>query len=238
MNTPKILYHSELLKAHAKGNANSPFSITILEEAHKFGNHNVATVMYAGEKRDYVLDNAGVADFFSGQKGRTMSIIAEGGKGDEVLTYIGEAVPEDAPRGRMTRKPPVSMKARSKQSGTKPPPGDSKTDEPEAAASHEKKPAESRTVSAADPVEFYRHHIKETKAFLGRQRNLALLCASAADSAAEEYKATHGQAWSAERVHGVTMAMFIESNRNGFGKSLPTGEMSKYVPNAPKATPP
>lgn len=96
----KTLYHSQL-------KALGPTRVTVKSDVlkSKFSKPNAPKPDYVileinGEDFNYSSENEGCADFFNGSKGKTFTLIAEGGgKGNEAtaaITYVGEAADENA----------------------------------------------------------------------------------------------------------------------------------------------
>lgn len=98
MADKKGIYHSELRKA-------GPVRVTVEHEAQesskKKGSYYV-TLKIDGQTRYYTPENQACMDFFNGTKGKTFTIIADGGgKGQEdsaTIEYVGEQVSEAKPR--------------------------------------------------------------------------------------------------------------------------------------------
>lgn len=97
----KTLYHSVLKKQ-------SPCRVTVKSDVlqSKFSKPGAPKPDYVvleigGEDFNYSAENPACAAFFEGQKGRTFTIVADGGgKGQEdtaTITYVGEAADEDQP---------------------------------------------------------------------------------------------------------------------------------------------
>lgn len=94
----KGIYHSELRKA-------GPVRVTVEHEAQestkKKGSWYI-TLKINGRTRYYNPENQACLDFFNGTKGKTFTIIADGGgKGEEesaTIEYVGEGVSEAQPK--------------------------------------------------------------------------------------------------------------------------------------------
>lgn len=100
------LYHSALA-------AMGPVRVTVKAEQakSKYPNKpNYVTLTINGVDHYYSAENPGCADFFNGTKGRTFTIVAEGGgKGSPEtaqIVYVGEAAPSGPPQPQHAPPPP------------------------------------------------------------------------------------------------------------------------------------
>ena len=106
----KGIYHSELRKA-------GPVRVTVEHEAQestkKKGSWYV-TLKIDGRTRYYSPENQACLDFFNGTKGKTFTLVADGGgKGQEdtaTIEYVGEGVSEAQPRptAKPAARPPAA----------------------------------------------------------------------------------------------------------------------------------
>lgn len=224
------LFHSEFIRLCESG----PVEITVVKEAQqsKFpGKPPYATILIEGRERQYWCDNESIEQFFAGQAGRSFSVIAEGGKGEEVLTYVGEVA---SPQERRRETPPRARRE------TQAPPPARETQRPPAnpprgeTAARQSKPADKSDTPEARE-ERYKVAIAEVKVAAGREMVLAAIASDAAEIVAERHMKKHGKPMSEERIQGIAMRMMISlSSRAG---TLPSGHMEKYLPFEPKALP-
>lgn len=112
----KTLYHSVLKQQ-------SPVRVTVKSDVlqSKFSKPNAPKPDYVileidGQDFNYSSENPDCAAFFVGQKGRTFTIIADGGgKGQEdtaTITYVGEAADEGQPPAKPVARPSSPPPAR------------------------------------------------------------------------------------------------------------------------------
>lgn len=94
----KQLFHKELRDL-------SPVSITVKAERQKstYSKPNqpkpdYVTLMLNGEERYYTTENEACAVFFTGKRGQTFTVVAEGSREDATITCVGQsAAPPQAP---------------------------------------------------------------------------------------------------------------------------------------------
>ncbi len=201
---PKPLYHSALVR-EAK-----PIPITVLSEAKKSGDPKnpveYVEVAFKKEARAYILDRPQLAAFFEGQVGRSMFVLAEGSKGAEILTYLGEAVAEDMPKGTKLKKKPSA-----------PPPERTPDPVQTPAPTHHQPEMQTREDDALDTREKqkrdYQTAIHDMKIYVGRHTVLAAIATDAAEVVAARHERKYGKPMSEERVAGLAMRFMIACDR-------------------------
>jgi hypothetical protein len=206
------LFHSELVKVGA------PVTITVMSEAKKSpdaGKPDYVDLLYKGKKRQYVLDRPELGDFFKGQISRSMSVMFEGGRGNEVLTYVGEAVAESAGKGKTTKAAPKSIKSKTEENPKARDEG----------STHEEQPAQT---SDADRIhKQYEEAIRSMKLAAGKETVLCAIACDAAEIVAKRHEKKHGIRMTQERIQGIAIRIMIALAPKV--ASLPTN-LDKWLP--------
>lgn len=198
------ILHSELVAI--KG----PAKITVISEANL---PKSCVIQFAGKYREYICPNKEIAQWFEGQTGRACFVVAEGGPGEEILSYVGDAIADTAPSGKFLAPAPQRQKPQS----TPPPPLEGATEAP--APAEAKKP---------DPEEYYEKGITKVKQLIGRQMILAALSCEGAERVAIHFEKRHKKPLSDQRISGIAMRMMI--SLEGTIGTLPPGNLDKYLP--------
>lgn len=224
----KTLYHSELVTL-------GPVMVTVKSDVlkSKFSKPGLPKPDYVlleinGEDRTYTLDSPQCVEFFEGMKDRAFTIIAEGGKGHETLTYVGEAAPQKAPESSHGNKPPPNPPSQ------RPPPAPATAEAPadEPPTSEGEKPHGSKP-----PPETQEQRTGRAKRQIGRMNNLMRLCVVAAKSTAYWHSKTYGNEMEAVQVGTITSSLYIQGTRESLHGLLPWEPMEpgpKPVDNPPK----
>jgi hypothetical protein len=213
---PRKLYHSELVHACAQG----PVVITVLSEA--MGTPPGALIEYAGEVRQYVCDNKEVAAFFDGQVEMTFEVMADGGKGEEVLSYIQQAQRQKLKKGAQGagKQPPKS---------NPPPKRENAPAAPQVAT--DTTTAETPEVREARRLEAEARYLKaihEAKILAGRHTVLAAIASDAAEVVASRHFKKYAKAMPEDRIQGIAMRIMISLDR--LVPTLPSN-LDKFLPH-------
>lgn len=231
MEEKKTLFHSEFVRACERG----PVVITVLSEAQasKFqGKPPYAKIKFEKREREYWCDTEPIARFFDGQVGRSFAVMAEGGKGEEMLSWVGEAASQPAEKGRNRKregKAPPTDKKEAKEG--KAPPRSETAAAPAQTTAH----TGGRTPETAEQIETrYSNAIRDMKILAGRHMMLAAIASDAAQVVADRHALKHGVAMSEERIQGIAMRIMIALGDRAI--TLPSNPIEKWLPfEAPKA---
>lgn len=227
-NEPKTLFHSELVRACENG----PVVITVLTDAKPnpvAGKPPVALIEYDGAERAYWCDNENVERFFDGQEGRTFEMMADGGKGEEVLSYIGEA---QRPERKKQERAPAADKGKKNPPPSNPPPprnnqAANTSTAPAQTAEREPESAEQKEAHRLEREANYMNALHECKVAAGRHTVLAAIASDAAETVAARHFKKFKKAMPEDRVQGIAMRIMISLDRL-VGK-LPSN-IDKYLP--------
>lgn len=235
----KTLFHSELVKL-------SPVKVTVKGDVSKSkfkDKPDYVILIIGGEERTYNTENPGCADFFRGQKGRTFTVVAEGREADAILTYVGEAMPDNTPAQAANSQqpparpatPPQGQQAPTRQSV--PPPASGPTpgtpppqNQPAAGATAAAEPPEDTgqgqhgaqapgaSTGRRGPTDAERVAAAKRHAFKIAQ--VGLISRRAAHWVATT-REKEGEVMSGDQVAGLAATIMIQLVRDGFHQQMP-----------------
>lgn len=219
----KTLFHSELKKL-------GPVRVLVKSEPTKSkykGRPDYVVLEIDGAERYYNAENQGCSDFFRGQNGRVMTILAEGGgKGEEAsatISWMGDAVETN---GQPSNQPPNNPPATSKPPPplNNPSPAKSNQPPPRSDAAPAKSSAPPPPASQSEEVAF-----KNARLFIGRRLGLRKLCVEAAVQFKKEFEERYGVPFKDEFFWPMVTSLYMSAEqeglaiRKGFADAFPAG---------------
>jgi hypothetical protein len=230
----KTLYHSELVKL-------SPVQVTVQSDVlpSQFkGKPPFVVLLVKGRERNYSCENEGCEVFFDGQKGRSFTLIAAGRGAEATLTYVGEALPEQAapPVAPPANRPPPPPPPVSPGAVLTPPPPQSSPPAnvgalPARPAAPPKPPEQSDAAKLA-----------RCRQHANKLANCWLLAFAAASFARKQVLDQFGVELSQDQFQGCVTNLSIKMQHDGVHLNMPTGVLkigpNSHAPPAPVAPAP
>lgn len=235
----KNLYHSELVKM-------GPVLIKVngdVRESKFKGKPPFISLIIEGEERLYTTENDECAEFFTDQKGRSFTIVAEGSREDAVITYVGEAPAEGAseaeePPARRSAAKPKTNRPPARPPGRRNPPADAPaTGTAPAQGEPANRPAaapQGAQRPPAAPKETPEQRLSRAKAHANRVANVWLIAYSAGNFARQQVREQFGQELSETQFQACVSTIAVQLEKDGFHHQMPTG----IIVIAPKPTAP
>ncbi len=174
-------------------------------------------------------------------------MVAEGGKGQEIISWVGEAASQPAGTGRARPAQTRQNNPPAARQGTRPPPaeapqpesaGDAQDDlnqQHEHAARLQNQTRQTQRPTAEQIEAEYELRVRELKIAMGRQMILCAIASDAAEIVAARHALKHGKEMTDERIQGIAMRMMIAlGDRAGL---LPSGNLDRWLPYEKKPQP-
>ena len=231
----KTLYHSVLVKL-------GPVKVTVKSDVSKSkfqGKPDFCYLVINGEEFGYSFDSPACQQFFTGQKGRSFMIQAEGRDADAKIIYLGEpgsqklAAPATPPPA--TQPPPPANQPPAQQA---PPAAPPRQAAPPAAGSPPPPPGATMTNEEA---------LKQTKVFVARRASLLKVALTAVHHLSLEFQRVTGRKMSDDEFFWNTRLLYMSAEsqgisiRAGFADRMPTNidletlQIVKAAPQPPAA---
>ena len=214
----RTLYHSSLVKL-------GPVMVTVKSDVSKSkfsGKPNYCYLAINGEEFGYSFDSPACEQFFTGQKGRSFMIQAEGRDADAKIIYLGE--PGSQKLAAPVTPPPPAASA--PQPGLPPPnvqplaaPPRQPAATPPAAGSPPPPPGANMTNEEA---------LKQTKVFIARRASLLKVAIVAVHKLDVEFQKLAGRKMSDDEFFWNTRLLYMSAEsqglsiRGGFADRMPT----------------
>lgn len=172
-----------------------------------------------GHERLYSAENEDCADFFDGQKGRTFTIVAEGGGKDKeetaTITYVGESAPDpdehdQEPAKAKSRPPKAPVAGKPK---TPPPNPEDDGRDPEPAPSQRPHP----------PSETPEARLLTCRLHAAKVANLYIVSYAAARYVSAQVKEQFGEDMSDAQFQACTSTIMIQMSRDNMLAFVPKG---------------
>lgn len=235
------LYHSELLKL-------GEVQVKVIDEnkPSKFrGKPPYAVLRMDGVNRNYEFENESCEDFFKGQTGVTMVILAEGSREEATLTYIGEGAENDAaeepPPAR--NQPPRGNQRASRPAGAPPartaqPPArtNAAPPAPQSGAGRPQNPPSSTTTSAPAKrqEETPAQKVFRARVHAAKVANVWLIAFQAAVYARREAEEQLGQKVSDDQFRACVSTICVQLEKDGFHHLMPSTALELNKRQEPK----
>ena len=231
----RTLYHSSLVKL-------GPVMVTVKSDVSKSkfqGKPDFCYLVINGEEFGYSFDSPACQQFFTGQKGRSFMIQAEGRDADAKIIYLGEpgsqklAAPATPPPA--TQPPPPANQPPAQQA---PPAAPPRQAAPPAAGSPPPPPGATMTNEEA---------LKQTKVFVARRASLLKVALTAVHHLSLEFQRVTGRKMSDDEFFWNTRLLYMSAEsqgisiRAGFADRMPTNidletlQIVKAAPQPPAA---
>ena len=209
----KTLFHSGLAKM-------GQVMVTVKTEPRKSqfpGKPDYCYLQINGEEFGYSFDSPACQQFFTGQKGRSFMIQAEGRDADAKIIYLGEPGSQKL-AAPVTPPPPVNQPPA--QHAPPPPPSQAApAATPQPAGSPPPPPGSTMTNEEA---------LKQTKVFIARRASLLKVAITAVHKLDLEFKALTGRKMSDDEFFWNTRLLYMSAEsqglaiRGGFADRMPT----------------
>lgn len=215
----KTLYHSALVKL-------GPVMVTVKSDVSKSkfaGKPNYCYLVINGEEFGYSFDSPACEQFFTGQKGRSFMIQAEGRDADAKITYLGEP-------GSQKLAAPATPPPAAPQPGLPPP----NIQPPAATPPRQAAPPATPPPAAGNPPPPPGAHmtneeaLKQTKVFIARRASLLKVAVVAVHSLDLEFQKLAGRKMSDDEFFWNTRLLYMSAEsqglaiRGGFADRMPT----------------
>jgi hypothetical protein len=215
----KTLYHSALVRL-------GPVMVTVKSDVSKSkfqGKPDYCYLVINGEEFGYSFDSPACQQFFTGQKGRSFMIQAEGRDADAKIVYLGE------PGSQKLAAPATPPPAAAPQPGLPPPNIQPPADPPRQAT-----PTSATPPAAGSPPPPPGTHmtneeaLKQTKVFVARRASLLKVAITAVFKLDIEFKALTGRKMSDDEFFWNTRLLYMSAEsqgisiRQGFADRMPT----------------
>lgn len=225
------LYHSKLVPL-------GPVWVTVTTDwkQSKDKNSMYCGLTINGAEHWYTAENAACQDALNGLSGRTVLIQASGSRESAQIDVLEEqtgGAPQTAPRAAAPTPRPAAAPVARPAAARPPAPAPVAQRAPVAHAA----PAPARP---EPPVQVAPEQaIAEASAFLQRNRLLLELCSYEAGRLAVQYNTVVMKTWidagvipsaTPEQIQSWTSCLFIEANKAGFGRTLPTDSENDQPP--------
>lgn len=241
-NQPKTtLYHSELVKA-------GEVQITVIEERKqsKFrGKPDYAVIRLEGRNRNYEFENDGCGDFFEGQTGVTMVILAEGSREDATLTYIGEGSTDDRGEEPPPARPPARKPAGRAQGAPPARTAQPPARESSAPPARQSAPARGQTGGTGQTTtqapkrteETPAQRVQRARVHAAKVANVWLIAFQAATYARREAEEQLGQKVNDDQFRACVSTICVQLEKDGFHHLMPASALNLNPKTEPSAPP-
>lgn len=213
--TKKTLWHSELKDM-------GPVMVTVKTEPQKSkfkDKPDYVILEIDGAERTYSCENPSCAEFFRGQKGNRFALVAEGGREDAKLTYVGETLQADDPgEAEYAPVPPKQPKAAppaTPPAGRPPPRGN----EPPAQASAPPTRPPAGKAAAETPDEA----VKRVRKCANKIANTWLVAQRAARFVELQLHSQFQEELTPDQFQGLVGTLAVQMFRDGLHHQMPLG---------------